>query len=148
MQNDGSSGFLKSLLSCYWGADMSEDESNHPSSSPLPDTSHRPNMSRSTSCSAALNCSDRNGSDLNCSDRTVVHNMGDTVSGFIRRTTLRACLMHWRCHWKKLHVLLDSYSHLSLVSAESVDTFWQRMLDEMPVKAQPDQGKISRKMRA
>ena len=67
-------GVLKSIFSCYFGADMSEDESHHGGgaySGEDPSAHSAGGVGpRSKSCSAANDCS----------DRTVVRTMGDTVS--------------------------------------------------------------------
>jgi hypothetical protein len=78
----GKAGFVKGLLSCYWGADMTEDESHTPRRNNVGGGS--PNSSvhgagagrqapRSQSATAALLCA----------DRTVVRTLGDTVRGLI-----------------------------------------------------------------
>ena len=72
----GKAGFVKGLLSCYWGADMSEDESHHPRNNDggSPNSSvHGADVGgqapHSRSATAALLCA----------DRTIVRTLGDTV---------------------------------------------------------------------
>ena len=78
----GKAGFLRSLVTCYWGPDMSEDESHHPGGGEggSPNGSAHgggaPGSSRAGSSAAAA---------LLCSDRTVVRTLGDTVRGRRKR---------------------------------------------------------------
>lgn len=70
LTQDGS--LLKSLFTCYFGADMDEDESNHPSNrGGSPEGSVRGGAGASGRAAAS--------SALSMSDRTVVHTLGDTV---------------------------------------------------------------------
>ncbi len=66
---------LKSVLTCYCGAGMEEDESNHPSNrgSGSLDGSVRGGARTAAGGNAPTS------SFLNMSDRTVVHSLGDTV---------------------------------------------------------------------
>ncbi|CAL5219961.1 g1895 [Coccomyxa viridis] len=72
----------KSILSCYCGADMSQDESHHSSrsqsNSNSPDTSQHGAGPRALSSSAALNCS----------DRTVVRTLGNTLEAAVDEVAL------------------------------------------------------------
>ncbi len=72
--------FLKSLLTCYCGAGMEEDESNHPST-------RRCGVSPEGSVRGGAAPAARGGASaaMSMSDRTVVHTLGDTVR-------------FWRCH--------------------------------------------------
>ena len=69
LAQDGS--LLKSLFTCYFGADMTEDESNHPSNrGGSPEGSVRGGGSSGRAAASSA---------LSMSDRTVVHTLGDTV---------------------------------------------------------------------
>jgi hypothetical protein len=66
---------FKSLCTCYFGAEMDEDESHH--GPPLMDGSLH---SGSMPDSSARARSQTAGSALACADRTVVRTLGDTVN--------------------------------------------------------------------
>lgn len=75
---------LKSLCTCYFGAEMDEDESNHPSNRGSPEGSVR---------GGGLPGSRNDSAAMNMSDRTVVQTLGDTV-----RSPLHMAIGVFLCH--------------------------------------------------
>ncbi|BDA42365.1 hypothetical protein COCOBI_03-2520 [Coccomyxa sp. Obi] len=75
--------FLKSLVTCYCGAGMEEDESNHPSTrscAPSPDGSVRGGGPAARGGASAA---------MSMSDRTVVHTLGDTLEVAVDEVALQ-----------------------------------------------------------
>lgn len=82
LQNVEGHGIWKSLFSCYCGADMTQDESHHsrspPSNAPSPDVSQHAEVLRAHPTNATLNCS----------DRTVVLSLGNTLEAAVDEVAL------------------------------------------------------------